>query len=871
MNIKKINKMIKKFLLLVVVMTTSIVSSQITGIIKEEESQDVLVYASAVLYKQADGKIVTGVVTGPNGEFSIEKIKFGKYYLEVSFIGFETKKIKVLVPSRGAAVDLGSINLNYASDQLSEVVVRGDAATVAHKIDRQVYEATKFQNSQGGNAVDVVKNLPAVAVNGEGKISVRGSDSFAVLINGKPTQGDAASLLAQLPANALQKVELITAPSAKYDPEGTAGILNIITKKGAVNGDYAQVSVRYGAPSFEPYNTKVAALRHGVDATYNTRSDKWNISLGASYQRNDKAGRREGEVWIQNPNGTENDLSDDYKRYLVSDGERSFDDVSYNARFTADFTPNAKNEFSFGVYAGKRKKDRLADIHYNNYSVPANANGPVTDEFDYYNHNLRTRKGDFALASFDYAHKFDNESKLSTSFLYEYTFLGGPTENDNVDAIGLSDAYKTDNGTLVYQQEYNTNDNPLHGMRFNLDYKWAPSAIGTFETGYQFRHLDHEGDFDYTRNSTGVLKPVSDFTTVPEFSSNINLKRVIHSAYVQLSKNQEKWDYSAGVRLESMDREYYEELGAPVTSNTYKYNYDAKLFPSASLQYKANKNTNIKAAYSKRVVRTTTFKMNSFAEREHSEVYEQGDNQLKPEFIDLVELGINKKFDNGNSFYATAYFRHTKNVINRVNTRVYEEQGGNFVVNDSILNRIYSNVGKSNAIGLEIGTTLKASNNWSNFIGANVYNYAIDGALNFNHRDNISRSYAIDSEAIIYSINMNSTYKFWKNASAQFSFNYISDRNTAMGEDSRFYSPNLTLKKSFLGDNLTATLQWQNIDMGLFKTNEQRITTWRPQEFYTTTNYVYEVDMVTLNLTYTFNKLRNKSKFIESEFGKKEF
>ncbi|WP_139957255.1 TonB-dependent receptor domain-containing protein [Flavicella sediminum] len=879
--------MIKKLLLIAVILTSSFVSAQITGSIKDESSQDALEYASVILYKQADGSLVTGVVTGLDGEFSIEKVKSGTYYLEASFIGFETKTIRnISITKKGEYKNLGAINLKISSSQLNEVVVRGDKATVAHKIDRQVFESDKFQNSQGGSAVDVVKNLPSVTVNGEGAISVRGSNSFAVLINGKPTQGDAASLLAQLPANALEKVELITAPSAKYDPEGTAGILNIITKKGATNGDYAQVNIRGGFPPVQDYNTKEYPQRYGVDVTYNTRNDLWNVSIGASYQRNDKAGRREGEVFIQNDNGTHANFSDDTRRYLLSDGERSFDDVSYNARFTADFTPNAKNEFSFGVYGGKRKKDRLADILYNNFSVndvnsfnsaPGNTTYNSADKengFQYYNHNLRTRKGDFALASFDYAHTFDNASKLSTSFLYEYTFLGGPTENDNVDGSDLSDAYKTDNGTIVYQQEYNTNDNPLNGMRFNLDYKWAPSNIGTFETGYQFRHLDHEGEFDYTRNSTGVLKPIQDFTTVPEFSSTINLKRIIHSAYVQLSKNQKKWDYAAGVRLESMDREYEEQLGTATNSTTYDYGYDAKLFPSASLQYKANESTNIKAAYSKRVVRTTTFKMNSFAEREHSEVYEQGDNQLKPEFIDLVELGVNKKYNNGNSVFATAYFRHTKNVINRVNARVYEddkENPGNYIVNDSILNRVYSNVGKSNAIGLEVGATIKGSKNWSNFIGANVYNYAIDGALNFNHRDGVSRTYLIDSKSTIYSFNLNSTYKFWKNASMQFAFNYISDRNTAMGEDSRFYSPNLTFKKLFWDDNLAATLQWQNIDMGLLNTNEQRITTSRPNEFYTTTNYVYEVDMISLNLTYTFNKLRNKSKFIDSEFGKNEF
>ena len=122
-----------------------------------------------------------------------------------------------------------------------------------------------------------------------------------------------------------------------------------------------------------------------------------------------------------------------------------------------------------------------------------------------------------------------------------------------------------------------------------------------------------------------------------------------------------------------------------------------------------------------------------------------------------------------------------------------------------------------------------------------------------------------------FSINANSTYEFWKNASLQFTFNYLSERITAQGEDSRFYSPNLAFSKSFLEDRLALTVQWQNIDMGLLNTNEQRITTYRPGEFYTTTNYVYEVDMINFNLSYTFRTGKDRSRFIESEFGEREF
>ena len=785
---------------------------------------------------------MTGVITNAEGVFSINGIKNGTYYLEASFVGYTAKTIQNIEINRDKpSANLGTIAL-VLGNALNEVQIRAERTSVVHKIDRQVFDSKNFQSTQGGNAADVIRNLPSVTVDGLGEISIRGSKGFAVLINGKPTQGDVSAILAQLPANALEKVELITAPSAKYDPEGKGGIVNIITKKGAVNGTFAQLNIRGGFPSIEPYGTKEPARRYGMDATLNSTTDNWNISFGTSYQRNDKTGRRVGEVFVIDP-------SENKQTFLPSEGERSFDDVSYNGRFTLDYTPDTSNEFSLGFFAGKHTVDRLADITYfDNHAVSPTGSQNRLYTFQYYNHNLRTRKGDFALGSFDYAHKFNDDSKLSTSFLYEYTFLGGPTFNDNVD----TPAY-----TTIYQQEFNTNDNPLHGIRYNLDYKWKPFSFGTIETGYQFRNLNHSGEFVYERD--GVL--------VPEFSSDIELKRTIHSVYTQLTGSKNKWDYAVGVRLESMNRTYTESLKSETTPNVYQYDF-VKLFPSASLQYAVNEDTNLKVAYSKRVERTTTLKMNSFAEREHSETFEQGDNRLLPEFIDLFEMGITKKLKSGNSFFATAYYRHVDNLINRVNTLAYEANG---TVIDSILNRVYSNVGKSNAVGVELGTQFKAPKNLTYFIGANIYNYDIDGFFTFRHRDDIARDYNINSNATIYSFNVNTTYSFWKNATLQFSLNYLSETNTGQGQDSEFYSPNLTLKKSFLDGRLVGTLQWQNMDMGLLKANEQRITTARRNEFFTTTNYIYEVDMVTLNVSYTFNKVKNKSKFIESEFGKREF
>ncbi len=817
--------------------------SQISGKIIDSKTNEALEYATVALYFNLNKELVTGVVTNSNGNFSIENTKPGNYYIEVSFLGYDTKTINsIKITKKNEALNLPTIGLQLGKNQLNDVLIKGVRPTIINKIDRQVYDAKAFQNTQGGSATDVIKNLPSISVNGLDQISLRGSTGITLLIDGKPVQGSASTFLNQIPANAIERVEVITAPSAKYDPEGKAGILNIITKKGGLNGTFAQLNVKAGFPSIEDYDNKDNAERYGIDATVNIRKDKWNISLGANYQRNDKNGRREGNVFT---------IVDGILTSFPSDGERSFDVQNYSGRFTVDYTPDVNNEFSLGFYAGKKEKARTADIVYNNFAAPLNDFGNRTFELTYFNQNLRIRRGDFILGSIDYAHIFTNKSKLSSSFLYEYTLLGGPTTNRNLNFP---------NTDSLIQDEFNTNDNPVTGIRAQLDYTWKPFSFGTIETGYQFRTLDNRGDFFYGRR-----RNFNDaFERVDLFSSNIDLLRDIHSGYVQLNGKKNQWEYAAGVRLEILDRELVLEDAAQTSRETLDYSYE-RLFPSASVQYSFDNNSKLKLAYSKRVDRPNAFQLNPFREREHSETLEQGDQNLLPEFIDLVELGYSKKLGKGNSISATSYFRHVKNIVNRVN-QIYDQlpridpEDSRF--DNVVLDRIYSNVGTGRSYGLELAAQIKPTPKWTNFIGANLYNFEIDGSF---------REEEVDTQAFQYSINANSTYNFTDTTSLQFTFNYLSERETAQGRDSRFYSPNLSFKKSFFDNKLVATLQWQNIDLGLLDSNEQRITTSKQGSFFTTTNYVYEVDVVLLNLSYSFNKTKNKAKFIESEFGKEEF
>ena len=781
-------------------------------------------YATIIL--KGDDKILEGTISKPDGSFILPISANGNFIIEVSFLGYQTIVRDNISVQKNTSLDLGVINLQTTQNLLSEVVVDTQRSAIQNKIDRQVYSASEFSIAKGGTGMDIIRNLPSITINSLGEINFRGSSGLVVLVNNKPVQSDINSLLNQIPANSIKNIEIITAPSAQYDAEGKAGIINILTLKNALQGDYFQVNTLLGAPSIEDYENTHPARRHGVDISYNTVSEKWNFSSGLSFQRNDLSGRREGDVYTI--------IQDKYTRF-PSDGERSFDEINYSGRLTADYQPSDKDIFSLGLYVGKRTKERTADIvYYNNYAI--------TDKIDYqlqyYNKNLRIRKSDFVLGSLDYDHSFENSAQLNTSILYEYTLLGGPTSNRN---LGHPD------NTIIYQDEYNTNENPLFGMRINLDYTFKPLSIGNLKIGYQYRNLDHTGDFIYQRKNNESLL----FELVPEFSSEVNLKRSIHSSYFQYNISFEKWNFAAGLRIENMDRNLSLNDKTGQLDESFTMNF-TKLFPSASIHYQLKENLSINMAYSKRIERTTTFKMNPFPEREHSETLEQGDPNLHPELIDQVEFGINKKTEKGNSRFFRIYYRSVKDLINRVNT----------VYNDTILNRIYSNVGNAKVIGRENGGEYNLGEKLKIFYSTSFYYYIIKGSFD---------DHIINTDDYVYSLNLNSTYNFSNSSFVQLNFNYLSNKITAQGKDSEYYSPNLIFVRRFWDDQLTVSLQWKNIDMGLMNSNEQRITTQREGEFYTTTNYVYEVDMILLSLSYNFKNRKNTTKFIESEFGKREF
>jgi outer membrane receptor protein involved in Fe transport len=796
-------------------------SAEVKGIVIDQQTNLPLEFCSVALMPGDGLTVSAGTLTKAKGDFILTKLSAGTYSIKVVFVGYETKALKNITLINGQKLNLGNILLSPGSKLLNEIKVSGQKATLSNKIDKQVYKADQFQTAKGGSAIDVIKNMPSVSVNSQGEVTMRGSSGFLILINGKPVQVDAETILNQLPANAIENIELITSPSAKYDADGKGGIINITTKKGADNGISVAVNAQGGLPSLNYFNNVAAPVRFGGDATINYKADKWDISVGGNYLRNDIAGRREGDVYTTVAN-----------RYTTfpSVGERSFLRHNYAARADIVYTADKNNVFTLGFYHGSRTQYRLADLIYNNTKTDINT-GKTIGQITYYNNNLVKRQGDFTLANLDYNHTFNDKSTLTLSGLFEYDVLAGYTHNRN---LNYPDT------TILQQYTANTNSNPLHGYRLQADHA-VTIGPGKLESGYQFKYQLQHGTFltQLQTGNSGALLTQSD--------NLADVKNTVQAFYTQYSGKTSKLQYSGGLRYEYSTRDF----STAQTQGLYTL-YLSNLFPSANLLYTFNDSWKVKTGYSKRIQRTNFNELNPYPEREHSETLEQGDPNLLPEFVSLEELGVIKTINKG-SFFATLYHQDIANAINRVNK----------VFTDTILYRIYTNAGKANLWGLETGADLKLNKSWQLYLGANLYNYNIKGDL-------FGNSVIVNNSSWNYAINGNTNIVLGKTSSIQFNLNYLSAKATAQGKDSRFIIPNSSFKQSLMKGRLTATLQWQDMDFGFLNTNQQRITTFGTN-FYTSTNYIQETNIFLLNISFNINQLSKKSKLPGSEFGDKEF
>ena len=779
------------------------------GIVQDGITEKILPNANVSLWKK-DSTVFQGLLSDSLGQFSFKNIPANISFVKVQALGYRSYNASLVGKN-----SFLTIKLKPENTVLNEVIVQGERASNSTQIDKQVFNARQFQNAANGTGLDLIQRLPSVTVNTEGNVTLRGSSGFILLVDGKPSSRNPADVLAQIPSNLIESVEVLTTPSARYDADGKAGMINIITKKDS------QIGTSW---SGNMMNAGTNPFRWGGDIMWTLAEKKWNIFAAADYRRFDIEGFRVGEIRT---------IFKDTLTYMPSKGIRDYKDFQYSLRAGGSFYPKSTDVFNWSAYVGEKQTDRTANLHYKDFIQTGNSLSLFSTQFkspsrEFYNQNLFVRSGKFQTFTADYSHTYANKSKLNALALYEYSELGGPLNN--------YDTYEGTSQLLLWERS--TETSPLTALRFQIDYLLPLSNNRKLEIGYHIRQIQHDGDFLFERLNLSNQQWKSD----PNFSDQMKLSQKIHAPYVQLNGTKNIFSYALGLRTEYLSR----ILTHNAEPNKIYALDQIYLFPSFQGQWKISDSYSFRTAYSRRIDRPTTKLMSPFKNHRHAETIENGDPNLLPEIADIVEIGISKSYENI-SFTATAYVNFLKDKVFRVN-EIYSR---------TILGRTYTNAGNSQSTGMEFTTEIKATKNWKIYLSGNLFQFDVQGK--FNGIETTQNSFN-------YNFNGNTVVDILPRLRFAWDINYLSKSVTTQGIDSELLLSNASLKYTLWQNKGSITFQAQNI----FNTNIQTIQT-QTKDFFSSTDYRKWDRVFQISLGFRINDRGQKVKSTKTDYGEKDF
>lgn len=651
----------------------------IVGMVMDFEETP-LQYVNVVLHKQADSTVIDAVATGEDGKFMFQDVSYSEYYLEFKFLGFENKQItKINVDETNKFVKIGKVTLNEGAQEIDEVVITSQVSTVKYDIDKKVINVAKDIQAAGGSAVDALQNVPSVNVDIEGNVSLRGSSNFTVMVNGKPSILDANDALQQIQASNIEKIEIITNPSAKFDPDGDAGIINIITKNKSDDGFSGKIEL--GGDNNMGYNGNLLL---------NYKKNKLN--LVTEFGIYDKM-RPMGISQYREMN-----IGDEIF-YMNVDGENSWGRAGMNGKFGIRYDFNDFNNLSFNAEYGKRRyySENTSNQHLWWSDASAENWFVNTSAFD--------MDGIDYTFDLDYEHKFNDKGHKIRAYA-QYSVW--EPERTNLTTMDTTDANWETIGEGMYEERTRENRGRTRA-RAQVDYEFPINDNTKLEAGYVFRYLTSGADY-YVESYN-----IYDQIWVEDLSkhNNMTLDREIHAGYVTFaSKLGNIFDYKLGLRTEYTNRTVYEE----VSDSSYTINRP-DFFPTVHLSKQLPFDQQIQASYSRRIHRPRGWHLNPFYLYMDQYTIRTGNPGLKPEYTNSFELNYMKEFGK-NYVSVEGFYRLTDNKIDRIQS-VYE---------DKIL-FTSTNMNQSTQLGAELMTNLVLFKMLMLNMSGNVYQYTIDGVI----------------------------------------------------------------------------------------------------------------------------------------------
>lgn len=650
------------------VATAQFKGGTIRGTVKDTKTKQTIEYATIAVYK-ADNSLLTGGVTNEKGRFEISGLPEGVFSIIINFIGYNQKKIeKIVVNKQNTVAEVGTIFLNMQTQTIDEVVVQSSKHQVEYQIDKKIVSVSKELNTASATAVEVLENIPSVSVDIEGNVSLRGSSGFTVLIDGKPTLLDPNEVLQQTPASTIENIEIITNPSVKYAPDGTGGIINIITKKNRALGLQGLIHLNTG--NFGQY---------GGDFLLNYRVKKVNLFVGGNYGVYKMPVESYSERKV---------LLNDTLKKMISKGDYQRMRTENDWRVGVSWDITEKDNFTLEGNIGLFGMDREANSDY------VSTIEKTDFEKKEYNQSQFSRKSKYYSVNANYSHKFERE-KHELQFMGSYAYRDAEEFSNNFLQFDLG---KINEGTRIEE------DGPLRRIETKLDYS-LPIKKGLFEAGLQYRNSQST---DFVKNYTYDTNQ-SEFILNSEYNKDITYDDKTASIYSLYQGKHKRLGYQLGVRAEYTFR----EIIPLKTDKKHKFD-DWDFFPTAHFSYQINEKNQLMASYSRRIDRPRPWYLEPFVTKTDIFNVRSGNPDLVPEYINAMELGYVKQWEKA-QFSLEAYYRIKENKIERIQS-VYEKD---------ILLTTFKNVGTDYSLGIESMFSVPLFKWWNFSLSGNVYNYVL--------------------------------------------------------------------------------------------------------------------------------------------------
>lgn len=647
----------------------------ITGQVYDADLAVPIEYANVVLYRLRDSSVVTGTVTGADGKYRLTGVPPGRFYLDVSFIGYKSRRIGDVQLAPAAQVDLGRIQLRQSVVAVQGAEATADRPTLSYQIDKKIIDVSRLATAASGTAVDVLENAPSVKVDAEGNVSLRGSENFTVLVDGLPSPLSGNDALQQIPAATIDRIEIITNPSAKHDPEGVSGIINVILKKQRRGGLSGVASADGGRPT-----------RTGANLLLSYRADGLNLFGGGNFSLARFPGTRVTDVRTWSG-------SDTTRSYSQGSGTRQHQ--SWGLRAGGEYRWSGADRTSLNLNYGSRGFGMGQEASYRRWTSPAAADTAIQVSRD-----TSGRGGGFLSANLDHSHMFAGREGHQLVAAFGYRRMDGDERSTNILVDSVAD-------TIISGRK-DRQTGPRQPVDLKLDYTLPLRKEDKFEAGSAtslHNALSKQEVWEYSRTADS-------FEYRPEFGFLVNYTELRQALYAQYAGKFGKLGLQPALRAEFADRVV--DAG---DSGLFTYR-SVHLFPTLHASYDLPDKHQLMASYTRRIERQRGWELWPFITRMDAYNLRRGNPDLRPELSDAYEVGWQRPF--GESRVSLeGYYRVTHDKVERIRT----------VVSPGVILHTAANVGKDYSLGAEAVAALSLAK-WLNLnLSGDVYDYRMKGAI----------------------------------------------------------------------------------------------------------------------------------------------